>query len=78
MPSRKPESCIPAPIMPGRICRPNDPCPCGSGAKFKRCHWLGWVAGKRQQIEEMENPRWWHGLRKCLLLLWWWIIGRVK
>ena len=23
---------------PFRGCRPNDPCPCGSGKKFKACH----------------------------------------
>jgi preprotein translocase subunit SecA len=24
----------------GRVGR-NDPCPCGSGKKFKKCHWTG-------------------------------------
>lgn len=23
----------------GKKCKPNDPCPCGSGKKFKKCCW---------------------------------------
>lgn len=30
----------PAQADRGRVGR-NDPCPCGSGKKFKRCHWSG-------------------------------------
>jgi uncharacterized protein YchJ len=27
-------------ILPTRKkVRPNDPCPCGSGKKYKKCHW---------------------------------------
>jgi hypothetical protein len=26
------------PIVKGAKVRPNDPCPCGSGLKFKKCH----------------------------------------
>jgi preprotein translocase subunit SecA len=28
-------------ILPTRKkVRPNDPCPCGSGKKYKKCHWI--------------------------------------
>lgn len=30
---------FPAPVVPKRIIGRNDPCPCGSGVKFKNCHW---------------------------------------
>ncbi len=30
----------------GKIGR-NEPCPCGSGKKFKKCCWAGKVPGKR-------------------------------
>ena len=26
-------------VQPGDKVRPNDPCPCGSGKKYKKCHW---------------------------------------
>ena len=26
-------------VQPGDKIRPNDPCPCGSGKKYKKCHW---------------------------------------
>lgn len=26
--------------QPGAKARPNDPCPCGSGKKYKKCHWI--------------------------------------
>jgi uncharacterized protein YecA (UPF0149 family) len=26
-------------IRPQWKVRPNDPCPCGSGKKYKKCHW---------------------------------------
>ena len=29
------------PIVKGKMPRPNDPCPCGSGKKFKNCHGRG-------------------------------------
>lgn len=68
---------IPAPILPGRMCRPNDPCPCGSGRKFKRCHWHGWMDAKLQKIRELEDPRWWYFLRDLLRLAWWKLTGRL-
>jgi uncharacterized protein YecA (UPF0149 family) len=26
--------------QPGAKVRPNDPCPCGSGKKYKKCCWM--------------------------------------
>ena len=39
-PSRKPEPRVvaPAPVRSGPKIGRNDPCPCGSGPKFKKCH----------------------------------------
>ena len=30
----------PTVFQPGDKVRPNDPCPCGSGKKYKKCHWV--------------------------------------
>lgn len=35
---RKPKQ---QPIKVGEKIRPNDPCPCGSGKKYKKCHGAG-------------------------------------
>jgi preprotein translocase subunit SecA len=32
----KPEQKV---VKPQWKVRPNDPCPCGSGKKYKKCHW---------------------------------------
>ena len=39
--TREPVQRRPQPIIKDKMPRPNDPCPCGSGKKFKNCHGRG-------------------------------------
>src|SRR5436309_10734565 len=46
---------------PGR----NDPCPCGSGRKFKKCHGASGAKGMRTtKTKPAEPPRTWLPFRK--------------
>jgi len=35
----------------GKIAR-NEPCPCGSGKKFKKCHWLEAIKQHNEKVDK--------------------------